>query len=79
MRKFFLTISLFLALAASILAEGNTPMSGFAGCAPGLWYPESHVCVYELSAPVEITKPEQSAISDTMLLKAFLHIRDMIF
>jgi hypothetical protein len=79
MRKKFLTISLFLALAASILAEGNTPMSGFAGCAPGLWYPESHVCVYELSAPVEITKPKQSTVMDTLAVKAFLHIRDMIF
>jgi len=79
MRKIFLTISLFLALAASILAEGNTPMSGFAGCAPGLWYPESHVCVYELSAPVEITKPEPSTILDAITIKAFLHIRNMIF
>jgi hypothetical protein len=78
MRKIFLTASLSLALTVSGFA-GDIPMTGITGCAPGLWYPESHVCVYELSAPVEITKPEQSTISDTMLLRAFLHIRDMIF
>jgi hypothetical protein len=79
MRKFFLTVSLSLALAGSTFAEGNTPIAGIAGCAPGLWYPESHVCVYELSAPVEITKPKQSTVMDTLAVKAFLHIRDMIF
>jgi hypothetical protein len=78
MRKIFLTVSLSLALTASSFA-GEIPISGFAGCAPGLWYPESHVCVYEFSAPVEITKPEQSPILDTITIRAFLRIRDMIF
>ena len=78
MRKFFLTLSFSLALTISGFA-GDIPMTGIAGCAPGLWYSESHVCVYELSAPVEITKPEQSTILDTLLLRTFLHIRDMIF
>jgi len=78
MRKIFLTLTLSLALAASSFA-GETPISGFAGCAPGLWYPESHVCVYGLSAPVEIIKPESSTIFETMTVEAFLHIRDMIF
>ena len=78
MRKIFLTVSLSLALTASSFA-GETPIAGFAGCAPGLWYPESHVCVYSLSAPVEITKPEQSTILDAIAIKGFLHIRDMIF
>jgi hypothetical protein len=32
MRKIFLTVSLFLALAGFIFAEGNIPISGFAGC-----------------------------------------------
>jgi hypothetical protein len=78
MRKILLTVSLSLALAVSSFA-GDIPISGFAGCAPGLWYPESHVCVFELSAPVEITKPEQSTIFDTMLIKAFLPIRNILF
>jgi hypothetical protein len=78
MRKILLTVSLSLALTASSFA-GEIPMTGFAGCAPGLWYPESQVCVQQLSAPVETPKPERSTISDTMLLRAFLHIRDMIF
>jgi hypothetical protein len=78
MRKIFLTVSLSLALVASSFA-GDTPIAGVVGCAPGLWYPESHVCVYDLSAPVEITKQEQSTISDTLLIRAFLHIRNMIF
>jgi len=78
MRKFFLTLSLSLSLAVFANA-GETPITGFAGCAPGLWYPESYVCVYELSAPVEITKPGRTTILNTMLLRSFLHIRDMIF
>jgi len=79
MKKTFLTVSLFLALAGSTFADGNTPIAGFAGCAPGLWYPESQVCVGDLSAPVEIPKPEQSTILDAITIRAFLHIRDMIF
>ena len=78
MRKIFLTVSLSLALTASSFA-GDTPIAGVAGCAPGLWYPESQVCVYGLSAQVEITKPEQSTILDAMLLGTFLRIRGMIF
>jgi hypothetical protein len=78
MRKIFLTLTLSLTLAAFANA-GETPISGFAGCAPGLWYPESQVCVYGLSAPVETPKPEQSTILDTLAIRAFLHIRDMIF
>jgi hypothetical protein len=78
MRKILLTVSFSLALTISGFA-GDIPMTGFAGCAPGLWYPESHVCVYELSVPVEITKPEQPTILDAITIKAFLRIRDMIF
>jgi hypothetical protein len=78
MRKIFLTLTLSLALAAYANA-GETPISGFAGCAPGLWYPESQVCVYGLSAPVEVPKPERLTILDTMLLRTFLHIRGIIF
>ena len=78
MRKILLTVSFSLALTISGFA-GDIPMTGVAGCAPGLWYPESHVCVYELSAPVEITKPDESTIFDTTLVGVFLHIRNMIF
>ena len=78
MRKLFLTVSLSLALVVSSFA-GEIPISGFAGCAPGLWYPESQVCVYGLSAPVEVPKPGQSTILDAIAIKAFLHFRDIIF
>lgn len=78
MRKIFLTVSLSLALVVSSFA-GDTPMAGIAGCAPGLWYPESQVCVNGLSAQVEITKPEESTIFDALAIKGFLHFRDMIF
>jgi hypothetical protein len=78
MRKIFLTVSLSLALTASGFA-GDTPMAGVAGCVPGLCYPESQVRVNGLSAPVETTRPEQSTILGTMLLRTFLHIRDIIF
>lgn len=78
MRKIFLTVSLSLALTVSSFG-GNTPIAGVAGCAPGLWYPESQVCVLERSAPVEITKPEQSTIFETALIRAILSVRDMIF
>lgn len=78
MRKLVLTASLSLFVTISGFA-GDVPMTGVAGCAPGLWYPESRVCVPQLSAPVEIPDPEQSPILDTMAIKAFLHIRSMIF
>jgi hypothetical protein len=78
MRKFFLTVSLCLFFTISGFA-GDIPMTGITGCAPGLWYPESQVCVGGLSAPVEPTKPEQSTILDMLAIKGFLHIRDMIF
>jgi hypothetical protein len=43
-RKIFLMISLTLAIAAYSFA-GDIPITGVTGCAPGLWYPESRVCV----------------------------------
>jgi hypothetical protein len=76
MRKIFLTVSLSLALTVSSFA-GEIPIAGFAGCAPGLWYPESQVCVGGLSAPIEPTKPVTTL--DTLAIKAFLHIRNMVF
>ena len=43
MRKTFLTISLLLAITL-VANAGEIPITGYAGCAPGLWYPESQVC-----------------------------------
>jgi hypothetical protein len=71
MRKIFLTLTLSLALAASVTA-GEIPITGFAGCAPGLWYPESQVCVFPFSPQAEPVKP-QSTIWDTMLIEALLY------
>ena len=73
MRKILLTISLSLALTASSFA-GEIPMTGVVGCAPGLWYPESQVCVLDLSAPVQTGK-EQPTFMDEVLVTAFLKIR----
>lgn len=73
MRKIFLTLSLSLALTASSFA-GDIPISGVAGCAPGLWYPESQVCVLDLSAPVPTGK-EQPTFMDDMLVTVLLKIR----
>jgi hypothetical protein len=78
MRKIFLTVLLSLALVASSFA-GDTPIMGVAGCAPGLWYPESQVCVPQLSFPVETPKPERLTIFDALAIQAFLHIQDIIF
>jgi hypothetical protein len=78
MRKIFLTVSLSLFFTISGFA-GDIPMTGVTGCAPGLWYPESHVCVQQLSAPIETPKPNPSTILDAPVIKAFLQIRSMIF
>ena len=76
MRKIFLTISLSIVLTTSGFA-GEIPLAGVAGCAPGLWYPESQVCVPPgLSAPVPAGKDE-STILDSFLTQAILYFRPM--
>lgn len=75
MKKIFLTASLFLAFATTSIA-GEIPIAGVAGCAPGLWYPESQVCVMGRTAPDQIEKQELS-FSDTLLVKAILYISDI--
>jgi hypothetical protein len=75
MRKFTLSLTLLFALAASVTA-GEVPITGFAGCAPGLWYPESHVCVYEVAAETKPVK-EQSTNMDAALIEAILFFRPM--
>lgn len=75
MKKIFLTVSLSLALTVSAFA-GDTPIAGYAGCAPGLWYPESQVCVVGRPAPDQTEKQELS-FSDNMLIKVILYINDI--
>ena len=78
MRKIFLTISLSLALTVCCFAGGNTPITGVAGCAPGLYYPDTGECVLDLSAPVQGTK-EDPVFSETSLVGAILSFGDIIF
>lgn len=75
MKKIFLTLSLSLVLTTSSFG-GDTPISGVVGCAPGLWYPESQVCVMGRLAPDQTEKQELS-FSDTLLVKAILYIPDV--
>jgi hypothetical protein len=75
MKKILLTVSLFLVFATTSFA-GEIPISGVAGCAPGLWYPESQVCVLERTAPNQTEKQEPSFL-DTLMVKAILYIKDI--
>lgn len=75
MRKLFLTISLSLALTVSNFA-GEIPIAGVVGCAPGLWYPESEVCVVGLADPSEI-EPKEPTFTDTILAKAILYFHPL--
>lgn len=78
MRNFFLSLTLSLILAISVNA-GETPIAGVVGCAPGLWYPESHACVYGLSAPVQPPNKDAAPTNiESMLIKAFLYIKNIV-
>jgi hypothetical protein len=44
MKKIIIALLLTLAFTVSALAEGNIPISGFAGCEGGLYYPDEKVC-----------------------------------
>jgi hypothetical protein len=78
MRKIILTVTMSLALTVSALC-GETPISGVAGCAPGLWYPESQVCCMPgLECPAGLSAPDQpvkedSTFSDTAFAKVILY------
>jgi len=83
MKKTLLTIALSLVLTLYAVADGETPISGVQGCAPGLWYPISQVCCMpgeqcpigrRASAPTE--KPETSN-PDSMLVKIVLMIKNI--
>lgn len=73
MRKIILTLTLSLAFAAPVTA-GEVPISGLVGCAPGLWYPESQVCVFPLSPKSEPVKAD-SPILDITLIEALFYFR----
>lgn len=75
MRKLFLTISLSLAFTVSSFA-GEIPIAGVAGCAPGLWYPESEVCVMGLADPGQ-TGIEKTWFMDTLVAEAILYFQPM--
>lgn len=75
MRKLFLTISLSLAFTVSGFA-GEIPIAGVVGCAPGLWYPESEVCVMGLADPGQ-TDMEKPSFADTLLAEATLYFHPM--
>jgi len=74
MRKIFLTFSLSLVLTTFGFAGGVTPISGFAGCENGLYYPDTGECVLDLAAPVQSGK-EQPIFMDEMLVTVLLKFR----
>jgi hypothetical protein len=53
-------------------------MAGIAGCAPGLWYPETGECVVGLAASNSDGK-QDPVFSEMSLIGAILSFRDMIF
>jgi hypothetical protein len=81
MRKTFLTISLLLAITL-VANAGETPIAGYAGCAPGLWYPESQVCCMPgLECPVGRLAPTgdikvEPKTGDTIWIKVILSFRN---
>ena len=78
MKKIFLTLSLSLALTVSSLAGGNIPISGFAGCENGLYYPDTGECVVGL-AQSNYDGKQDLLFSDVSLIRAILSFRDFIF
>lgn len=75
MKKIFLSVTLSIVLTASALA-GDIPITGVQGCAPGLWYPESQVCVMQKAAAQQ-GKPEPTFI-ENLMIKAVLFLRPSI-
>lgn len=78
MRKIFLTLSLSLALTASVFAGGLVPITGFAGCENGLYYPDTGECVVGL-APSDSTGKTDSSFSEMGLIAGILSFQDIIF
>jgi hypothetical protein len=78
MKKLTLTILLSLTLAISGFAGGLVPISGFAGCENGLYYPDTGECLAGL-APSNSDGKQGPVFSETTLVGAILSFRDMIF
>jgi hypothetical protein len=78
MRKILSTVSISLALAVSSFAGGVIPISGFAGCENGLYYPDTGECVLSLTAP-NSTGKQGPIFSDTSLIRVILHFRNILF
>ena len=69
---------LSLTFAISGFAGGFIPITGFAGCENGLYYPDTGECVAGL-APSNSDGKQDPVFSDTSLIGAILSFRDMIF
>jgi hypothetical protein len=78
MRKFFLTVTLFLVFAISGSAGGIIPITGFVGCENGLYYPDTGECVAGLATSNSDGK-QGPVFSEMSLIRAILSFRDMIF
>ena len=82
MKKTLLTLSLSLALTLSIRA-GETPIVGYEGCAPGLWYPISQICCMpDVECPVgraavDQTIKDESVISGLDVVRVILYFRNI--
>lgn len=82
MKKTLLTLTLSLSLTLSTFA-GEIPITGYEGCAPGLWYPISQVCCMpDLECPVgrqASIQPikDESVISSLDVVKVILYFRNI--
>ena len=78
MRKITLTIMLSLILAIPGFAGGFIPITGFAGCENGLYYPDTGECVAGLAQSNSDGK-QYPVFSDTSVIGAILSFRDFVF
>jgi hypothetical protein len=83
MKKTFLTLTLSVALTLSTLA-GEIPISGYEGCAPGLWYPISQICCMpDVECPVggrpapDQPIKEGSVITSLDVVRVILYFRNI--
>lgn len=83
MKKILLTIALSTSLSISAFA-GETPIVGFEGCAPGLWYPISQICCMPneecpvgRSVAVDQTVKDTSVISSLDVARVILYFRNI--
>lgn len=81
MRKTIIALVLALTFTVNTLADGNTPIMGYAGCPGGLWYPISQVCCMPgEQCPAGRAAPVLSAdTKDTILVDWISLVKNICF